>query len=415
MNPFPLPSVAQSLILELICPIVVGETVPLEQALGRILAQAVTAQQDFPYWDNGAMDGYAVRYEDVATASVNHPVKLNLRGEVAAGKVPDHPVLPGEAMRIFTGAMVPTGADTVVMQEVCRREGDSVWVEQSPKQRGEFVRCRGDYYQADAPWLSAGMVVREAELAILATAQVTQVLVWRRPRVVLFSSGNELISPDRPLQPGQIVDSNQYAIRAFLQSQGAEVISLGIVGDRREDLRAVTRQAVDQGDLVISTGGVSVGDYDFIPALLTELGGTLAIEKVASKPGKPLKVAKFANGCVYFGIPGNPVSALVSCWRFVQPALQKLSGLAAPHAPTWITAQTQDFLKSDGKRETYLWGRLDFTLGTPQFHLAKGSHSSANLINLGGTNSLAMIPQGQTAIAAQALVKVLVQPRSPFL
>jgi molybdopterin molybdotransferase len=123
-----------------------------------------------------------------------------------------------------------------------------------------------------------------------------------------------------------------------------------------------------------------------------------------------LKVAKFANGCIYFGIPGNPVSALVSCWRFVQPALQKLSGLAAPHAPTWITAQTQDFLKSDGKRETYLWGRLEFGSGTPQFRLAKGSHSSANLINLGGTNSLAMIPQGETRIPPQGSVKVLMQP-----
>ena len=409
MNPFPLPTEAEARILDLITPIAAQEMVGLEQAFGRILSQAVTAQQDFPYWDNAAMDGYAVRYEDVAAAGENS-VTLKVRGEVAAGQVPENSVQPGEAMRVFTGAMLPAGADTVVMQEVCRREGDQVWVDQAPQRRGEFVRCRGDYYQAGSPLLPAGMVLREAELAILATAQVTQVPVLRRPKVALFSSGNELVSPDRPLQPGQIVDSNQYAIRAFLQGQGVEVISLGIVGDRQEELRKIISQAINQADFVISTGGVSVGDYDLIPELLTELGGTLAIEKVASKPGKPLKVAKFANGCVYFGIPGNPVSALVSCWRFVQPALQKLSGLPAPHAPVWITAQTQDPLKSDDKRETYLWGRLDFTPGTPQFHLAKGSHSSANLINLGGTNSLAMIPQGQTAIAAETLVKVLIQP-----
>jgi len=410
MNRFPLPSVAQTLILDLISPIADQETVGLNQALGRILSQGVTAQQDFPYWDNAAMDGYAVRYEDGARAGINQPVKLNLRGEVAAGKVPDTELQPGEAIRIFTGAMMPSGADTVVMQEVCRREGDQVWVDQAPKQRGEFVRRRGDYYQAGSPLLGAGMVLNPAELAILATAQVTQIPVFRRPKVALFSSGNELIPPDRPLQPGKIVDSNRYAIQGFLESQGAEVVVLGIVGDRREELRAMISQAISQADLVISTGGVSVGDYDLIPDLLQELGGTLAIEKVASKPGKPLKVAKFANDCVYFGIPGNPVSALVSCWRFVQPALQKLSGLAAPPGPTWIKAKTLTELKSDGKREAYLWGRLEFGSGTPQFHLAKGSHSSANLINLGGTNSLAMIPQGETLIPPQGSVKVLMQP-----
>ena len=409
MNPLPLPTDAESLILAAITPIAVEETVPLAQALGRILAQAVTAQQDFPHWDNGAMDGYAVRYEDVAGAN-HQPVKLTVRGEVAAGTVPDREIRTGEGMRIFTGAMLPAGADTVVMQEVCRREGNDIWVDQAPKKQGEFVRRRGDYYQAGSPLLSAGMILREAELAILATAQVTQVPVVRRPKVALFSSGNELIPPDRRLEPGQIVDSNQFAIRGFLENQGVEVISLGIVGDRREALRAVIGQALDQADLVISTGGVSVGDYDLIPELLTELGGEMVIEKVASKPGKPLKVAKFANGCAYFGLPGNPVSALVSCWRFVHPALQKLSGLSPPHAPRWLTAQTLDALKSDGKRETYLWGRLDLTAGTPQFHLAKGSHSSANVINLGGTNGLAMIPQGQTAIAAQEFVKVLIRP-----
>ncbi|MFM1842486.1 MAG: hypothetical protein RLZZ490_1222 [Cyanobacteriota bacterium] len=321
MNPLPLPTDAESLILAAITPIAVEETVSLDQALGRILAQTVTAQPDFPHWDNGAMDGYAVRYEDVAGAN-HQPVKLTVRGEVAAGTVPDREIRTGEGMRIFTGAMLPAGADTVVMQEVCRREGNDIWVDQAPKKQGEFVRRRGDYYQAGSPLLSAGMILREAELAILATAQVTQVPVVRRPKVALFSSGNELIPPDRPLQPGQIVDSNQFAIRGFLENQGVEVISLGIVGDRREDLRAVIGQALDQADLVISTGGVSVGDYDLIPELLTELGGEMVIEKVASKPGKPLKVAKFADGCVYFGLPGNPVSALVSCWRFVHPALQ---------------------------------------------------------------------------------------------
>jgi molybdopterin molybdotransferase len=187
---------------------------------------------------------------------------------------------------------------------------------------------------------------------------------------------------------------------------------MGIVPDDRAKLTAAMSEAIDSADLVLSTGGVSVGDYDYVEEILAELGGDIRIRAVAIKPGKPLTVAKFqrdARTVVYFGLPGNPVSALVSCWRFVQPAMAKLASLPQSNwKPTWIDAIATQDLTADGKRETYLWGKLESIDGRYQFSLSNGSHSSANLINLAGTNALAVIPVDTTELTAGAVVKVLV-------
>ncbi len=171
--------------------------------------------------------------------------------------------------------------------------------------------------------------------------------------------------------------------------------------------RSFFDKAIAEADIVLSTGGVSVGDYDYVDGILAELGGQIHIRSVAVKPGKPLTVASFKNSCLYFGIPGNPVSALVSCWRFVQPALKKLSGLKNNWQPTFIKAVTKQELRSAGKRETYLWGKLNIVEGVPEFSLAGGSHSSGNLINLSQTNALAVVPIGQTSIATGESIRVM--------
>jgi molybdopterin molybdotransferase len=187
---------------------------------------------------------------------------------------------------------------------------------------------------------------------------------------------------------------------------------MGIVPDDRAKLTAAMSEAIASADLVISTGGVSVGDYDYVEQILAELGGDIRVRAVAIKPGKPLTVAKFKHEhrtVVYFGLPGNPVSALVSCWRFVQPVMAKLAGLPKSRwQPNWIEAIASQDLTADGKRETYLWGKLALINGRYQFELAGGSHSSANLVNLAGTNALAMIPVGVDSIVAGTTVKVLV-------
>jgi molybdopterin molybdotransferase len=400
---------AEAIILNLVQPLSSQqdvEIIDLETAPLRILATSVRSKLDFPAWDNSAMDGYAVRYEDVKNCNNEHPQILEIVEEIPAGYQPKTTIKSGQAARIFTGAMMPAGADTIVIQENTIREENQVKIFAAPQPQ-EFVRHRGSFYRAGEPMLQPGIVINPPEIAVLATAQCTKIPVYRRPKVAILSTGDELVTPDQPMQPGQIVDSNQYALASFVTSNGGIPIKLGIIPDDREQLTKAIASAIESADLVLSTGGVSVGDYDYVEQILAQLGGEIQISSVAIKPGKPLTVAKFANGCVYFGIPGNPVSALVSCWRFVQPALKKLSGLNHNWQPTFIKARTRDRLRSGGKRETYLWGKLHLVDGIYEFALAGGSHNSGNLINLAQTNSLAVIPIGQTEIEPGEQVEVM--------
>jgi len=384
------------------------EHVSLMDARDRILAQPITSPLDFPHWDNSAMDGYAVQYADVATCSAEHPVTLTICEEIPAGKQPQVTVQPGQAARIFTGAVMPVGADTVVMQENTQREGDRVTILAAPKPNA-FVRYRGDYYQAGQPLLSAGLPLQAAELAVLAAAQCGQVPVLRQPRVAILSTGDELVGLDQPLQPGQIVDSNRYALAAAISHAGALPIPLGIVPDRPDALQTAIATAITEADVVLSSGGVSVGDYDYVDQILADLGAHIHFRAVAVKPGKPLTFATFdEKSALYFGLPGNPASALLTFWRFVQPALRKLAGYPETRwRSPMLTATSMQDLRSDGKRESYLWGNLAISNGTFEFRLAGGGHSSGNLINLAGTNGFAILPIGVTSIAAGQTVSVM--------
>jgi molybdopterin molybdotransferase len=405
-------SQAEQLILGLVQPLSEVESVDLTLVTGRILASSIESRVDFPHWDNSAMDGYAVKFSDVRSSTPKHPITLEVVEEIPAGYQPQREIQSGEAARIFTGAIVPAGADTIVMQEHTQQvQKTFVKIQIAPTAKS-FIRQRGEYAKVGDLLLVAGTVLNPAEIAILAATGCSEVQVYRRPRVAIVSTGNELVTPDRTLKPGQIVDSNQYALAAFVQQVGGIPICMGIISDDRAKLTAAMSEAIDSADLVLSTGGVSVGDYDYVEEILAELGGDIRVRAVAIKPGKPLTVAKFkrdTRSIVYFGLPGNPVSALVSCWRFVQPALAKLAGLPkSSWQPTWVEAITSQDLTADGKRETYLWGKLELVEGRYQFSLAGGSHSSANLINLAGTNALVMIPVDVSSIEAGAAVKVLV-------
>jgi molybdopterin molybdotransferase len=397
---------AELIILAQIQPLKETEIVSLEQSFGRILAEDISSDLDFPYWDNSAMDGYAVRYEDVKDTNPDNPVTLEIIAEIPAGKAPEKTINPRQTARIFTGAMLPAGSDTIIMQENTQKKDNQVTIFSPPEKPRAFVRQRGTFYQAGNTLLKAGITINPPEMAILATAQATQFRVFRRPKVAIFSTGDELINPDETLEKGQIVDSNRYALTAFVSSLGAIPIPFGIIKDNPNDLRNTIKNAINSSDIVLSTGGVSVGDYDYIEGILAELGGEIQISSVAIQPGKPLTIATFPNGCVYFGIPGNPVSALVSCWRFVQITLKKLSGLA-DYENKFLKVITHDTLKSKGQREVYLWGKIEIVDGIYEFKLASGQHNSANLINLGGTNALAIIPQGTTIIQAGDWLEVM--------
>jgi molybdopterin molybdotransferase len=357
------------------------------------------------------MDGYAVRYTDVQACSAEHPAILTIAEEIPAGYQPQQTLQPGQAARILTGACLPAGADTVVMQENAQRDGDRVFILEAPQPQA-FVRHRASFYRAGTPLLEPGTLLGAAEIAVLAAAQCTQLPVYRRPRAAIFSTGNELVPPSQPLQPGQIVDSNRYALAAFVTQAGGVPVTFGIVPDEPESLKETIIRAAASADVILSTGGVSVGDYDYIESILGQLGATLHVRSVAIKPGKPLTLATLPGAAgrevLYFGLPGNPASALVCCWRFVQPALLKLAGLPeSAWRPKFVRATARCELRASGQRETYLWGQLQLVDGTYAFELAGGSHSSGNLINLAQTTGLAVIPVGQTTIPAGKSVQVL--------
>ncbi|MEL6814032.1 MAG: gephyrin-like molybdotransferase Glp [Cyanobacteria bacterium J06598_3] len=399
---------AEQLIFTLVTPITACETVSLQardRCLGRVLAEAVTSGLDFPHWDNSAMDGYAVRAEDVQQV----PQALDVIEEIPAGQRPQKTVGLGQAARILTGAMMPAGADTVVMQEETQRAGAQVTILKAPE-AASFVRHRGSFSQVGDVLLRSGRAIAPAEVALLAAAQRPEVSVYRRPRVAILSTGSELVAPDQPLAPGQIVDSNQYALAALVAQTGAIPVPMGIVEDERASVKGAIASALSDADMVLSSGGVSVGDYDYVDDVLAELGATLHIRAVAVKPGKPLTVATVTHAGsnqLYFGLPGNPASAMVGFWRFVAPAIAKLSGQSGPWAPEFVWATARADLRAGGGRETYLWGQLSLGDRGYAFSRAAGSHSSGNLVNLANTSGLGVVPQGQTHIPAGEQVRVL--------
>ncbi|MGA1282878.1 MAG: gephyrin-like molybdotransferase Glp [Prochlorothrix sp.] len=391
------------------------ENLPLTQCQGRILAETVLSPLDFPHWDNSAMDGYAVIGADLAAASPDNAISLTVSQEIPAGTVPTTALRPGEAARLFTGAMLPPGADTVVMQEQADRSGDRVTFTSAPEP-GAWVRKRGTFHQAGQPLLPAGIHLGAPDLAILAAAQCATVPVYRKLRVAILSTGDELVGVDRPLGPGQIVDSNRYALAALVEETGAIAQVWEPIPDDRSALTAAITAARQTADVILSSGGVSVGDYDYIDQILMDLGASLAIRSVAVKPGKPLTVATFKpesspdRPCLYFGLPGNPVSSTVSFWRFVQPALRRLGGEEGATC-RWLSLPTTAALKSGGDRETYIWGRLIHQKteqgSSMAFSPALGQQNSANLINLAQTQALGVVPTGIKELAAGAIVRVL--------
>ena len=372
------------------------EVVDLLTAFHRILATPVISSLDFPHWDNSAMDGFAVRYEDVQNSNSENPTILEVVEEIPAGYEPKITIKKGQAARIFTGAIIPKGADTIVIQEKTKFQKNQVFIFATPQPQ-EFIRKQGDFYQAGTELLPAGISLNPAEIAILAAAQLPKISVFRRLRVAIFSSGDELVTPEQTLKPGQIVDSNQYALASLVRNLGAKVLTLGIVKDNPSDLTETINYAINNSDIVLSSGGVSVGDYDYIDNILTSLGAEIHFRAVQMRPGKPLTFATFPNS-LYFGLPGNPVSALVTFWRFVEPTIKKLSGIKTGWEAKVLKVKSHCELKSNGKMETYIWGKLKLNDGIYEFQQAGGNLSSGNLINLAQTNALAILRVGKTLV-----------------
>jgi molybdopterin molybdotransferase len=359
-----------------------SERVDVLGSLGRVLAEPVTSRREIPPWPNSSMDGYAVRAEDTGRGAA-----LAIVGRVEAGSVPARAVGRGEAMRIFTGAPLPEGADTVVPQEDVDAGGDRIAL-RAAVERAAFVRHRGEDVRIGDRVLEAGTVLTAAEIGLLATLGFSQVPVYRRPRVAILSTGNELADLGTEPGPGQIPNTNTYTLMAQVLESGAEPFSLGVASDRLEVIEARVRAGRD-ADVLVSSAGVSVGDLDLVREALTRAGAELHLWQVSMRPGKPITFGTL-GGRPMFGLPGNPVSAMVTFELFVRPALLKMSGRRRLTRPR-VRVRALEPIPNPGSRRGYLRVHLEAT-GQGLGARLTGEQGSAILRSMVAADGLAVVP-----------------------
>jgi molybdopterin molybdotransferase len=339
------------------------EEVATLEANGRVLAADQASLLNVPSADNTQMDGYAVRASDCAGGAA----VLRVAQRIPAGSV-GQPLAPGTAARIFTGALIPEGADAVVMQEQCELDGDQVTIKHAP-QPGEWIRRQGEDVRAGAVILRAGTRLRSQELGLAASVGLASLPVRRRLRVAVFFTGDELAMPGEPLKPGAIYNSNRYTLRGLLENLGCEFTDYGIVPDSLQATRATLRTAAADHDLIITSGGVSVGEEDHIkPAVEAE--GRLDMWQIAVKPGKPLafgEVHREQGAAFFIGLPGNPVSSFITFLLFVRPFLLRLQGVSGPGEPRALAMRADfDWPKPD-RRNEFLRARMNAEGGLDLF------------------------------------------------
>lgn len=327
------------------------ESIALGQASGRVLAEDILAERAHPPHAGSAMDGYAVRSKDVT----GEKSRLRIIGEAPAGARYGGAVGSGEAVRIFTGAWLPDGADRVVIQENVRRDGDEIMID-APQTGPANVRRAGLEFDAGTVVLKSGARLGPSDIALAATANRASVLVRKRPRVLIFSTGEELVEPGDDLGPDAIVNSGGFAVAALANKWGADAHLMGILPDIEDVCTDRLRASLDKADIIVTIGGASVGDYDVIKPAFDKLGAERVFEKVAIKPGKPVWHARFKKGPFVIGLPGNPASALVCSWLFLSPFLDAMLGYEGGGA-RYVEAITDSDIAENGQRETFLRGR----------------------------------------------------------
>lgn len=379
------------------------ERVDLLSAVGRVLAEDVVADLPIPPWANSAMDGFAVRHDDLAAAppSRERPLELTVVEEVPAGRMPQRTLGRGEAARIMTGAPLPAGADTVIPVE------DTEWHHGRVRllagaEPGAYVRPVGQDVQAGERVLPTGTPVTPATVGMLAQLRRSFVTVHAVPRVAILSTGDELLEVDQPAhaRPGRatIVNSNAYQLAAAIAETGAVPVQLGIAEDRREAIRARVENGLRVADCLVSTGGVSVGDYDFVKDVLGDLGADVRFWKIAVRPGKPL-VFGLVQGRPYFGLPGNPVSSLVTFEVFVRPALRQMMGFAGERRfRATVEAEVREHFTVPVGRRHFLRCRLVKTEGGGYAAVTTGNQDSAILTSLVRADGLLVVPEDRREV-----------------
>ncbi len=382
------------------------ETVSLLEALGRMLAEDVTSDTALPAFDNSAMDGYAVRAADLIGASHDQPVRLPVVADVPAGRPTGVEIATGTAARITTGAMLPRGADTVVPVE--DTDDGARGASELPKsvaiyrafERGAHVRVTGNDVQQGEKVLNAGTFIRPSEIALMSAVGYSRVKVYRRPRVALLATGDELVAPEQAPGSGQIRNVNEYATAALVLRYGGVPLLLGIARDRTEEVAAKLEEAIGQGaDLIVTSAGVSVGAYDVVKDAV-KAHGSIDLWRVRMRPGKPIAFGAYRH-VPFFGLPGNPVSAMMTFEQFVRPVLRIMCGFAQWKKPT-VSATLLEPIASDG-RETYARAWVEHRDGRWTARLSGGQESNM-LSGLARANALVIVPDGVTELEAGAVV-----------
>ncbi len=392
-------------ILAQITPIQDVQRADIRLSLGAILAEDIISPINVPAYNNSAMDGYAIHSRDLAK---NGPQRFTIVANVLAGHPFQGTLNPGECVQIMTGAELPAALDTVVIREICQHQGDQLSFE-GPVRAGENCRRAGEDLPTGSVAVSAGTRLGAAELGLIASLGVTDVSVRRQPRVAYFSTGDEIRSLGQTLNPGQIYDSNRYTVTAMLRNLGLDVIDLGVIPDTRPAIEAAFMNAASQADLVISSGGVSLGDADYVKETLDRVG-QVGFWRLAMKPGRPLAFGQVGDA-IFFGLPGNPVAVMTSFLQFVQPAVRKLAG-EKEWLPLTLTLPSQVTLKKRPGRSEFLRGVINANAEGIGVRTT-GQQGSGILMSMSQANCLIVLDQDQGNVAVGDPVKV--QPFSGLL
>ena len=393
---------AQQFIARLVPPVRAVESVALRSALGRVLARDIVSEIDVPSHDNSAMDGYALRGSDLAAAG---DTLLQVAGTGFAGQAFAGPVAPGHCVRIMTGAVMPTGLDTVVPQEFTRAEGpDAVRIPAGAVRPGDNRRLAGEDLAQGSAALRAGRLIKPADLGLLASLGRAEVPVFRRLRVAFFSTGDELRSIGEPLDEGCVYDSNRYTLWGMLQRLGCDVIDLGVVRDEPDALREAFASAAASADAVITSGGVSVGEADHTKAIMAELGDVL-FWRIAMRPGRPMAIGRIGDA-ILFGLPGNPVAVMVTFYAFVRDALRAMSGMATEPLPLLRAVCTTPLRKKPGRTE-YQRGIVARGADGRWQVAITGSQGSGILSSMSAANGMVVLHHEQGDVAPGDEVDVM--------
>ncbi len=384
------------------------ERVQLSNALGRILSEEISSPLDHPPWDTSAMDGYAVRWNDTGGASRDSARTLKIIEEIPAGRMPQKKVQPGETSKIMTGAPMPEGADAVVKVEETERGGDQVRIFEAAE-KGNFIRKKGEAIRTGDLILKQGIRIRPAEVAMMASIGKSVIPVYQQPRVAILSTGDELSELDEPRGANKIFNSNGYGLTAQVIEAGGSPINLGIAKDTKKELTEKLRGGL-HADFIIVSGGVSMGDYDFVQEVLRDLGAKMKFWKVSMKPGAPLAFGVIL-GKPAFGLPGNPVSAMVSFEQFVRPALLMASGQTEIFRPIIQATLEEEVRKRPGRRH---FMRAIASVQNGEYRVrTTGDQDSHILLSLVKANALMILPE--TGDRHKAGEKVAVQLLSDLL